>query len=148
MAKARAKLSARGVTFDEHAMPAPIPAADDTFDVTLLALVADHLEDLDAAFVELRRVTRPGGTVVFTVLHPAMNLRGLTARFTDPVTGGEVRVAAFEHTFGAYVMAPLRAGLEIAEIVEHKADAALVARTPRAEKYLDWPLLLAMRLQA
>jgi ubiquinone/menaquinone biosynthesis C-methylase UbiE len=148
MAKARAKLSASGVAFHEHTLPAPIPAPDDTYDVTLLALVADHLDDLDASFVELRRVTRPAGTIIFTVLHPAMNLLGVTARFTDPTTGGKVTVAAFEHTYAAYAMAPLRAGLTIEEIVEHKADAALVAKSPRAEKYLGWPLLLAMRLKA
>ena len=41
----------------------------------------------------------------------------------------------------------LEAGLVIDEIVERKADAALAAQTPRAEKYVGWPLLLAMRLR-
>ena len=147
MAKARAKLTAHGVRFHEHALPDPIPAADGTFDVTLLALVADHLADLPASYRELARVTRPGGQVIVTVLHPAMNLLGLTARFTDPTDGREIRVAAFEHTYADYVMGVLRSGLLIEELVERKADAELAARTPRAKKYLGWPLLLAMRLR-
>ena len=147
MAKARAKLTGSGVRLHEHALPDPIPAPDDTYDITLLALVGDHLEDLEAAFSELRRVTRPGGQVVFTVLHPAMNLLGLTARFADPETGQEVRVAAYEHTYADYVMATLRSGLTIEELVERKADQALIDQAPRAEKYLGWPMLLAMRMK-
>jgi len=147
MAKARGKLSPSSVRFHEHGFPDPLPAADSTFDVVLLALVADHIEDLPGMFRELRRVAKPGGTVIFTVLHPAMNLLGLTARFTDPESGTEVRVAAFEHTYADYVMAALRSGLVIEELVERRADAALATKTPRAEKYLGWPLLLAMQLR-
>ena len=147
MAKAREKLAEHGVRFQEHLLPAPLPVADATYDAVLFALVADHVEQLEAAFCDLRRVLKPGGTLVFTVLHPAMNLRGLTARFWDPADGSEVRVAAFEHTYADYVMAVLRAGLVVNEIVERKADAALAAKAPRAEKYLGWPMLLAMRLR-
>jgi SAM-dependent methyltransferase len=147
MAKAREKLASRGVRLHAHALPEPLPAADGTFDVVLLALVADHLADLVGTFRELRRVVKLGGVVIFTVLHPAMNLRGITARFTDPDNGNEVRVAAFEHTYADYVMAALKAGLTIDEIVERKADAALAAQAPRAEKYVGWPMLLALRLR-
>jgi malonyl-CoA O-methyltransferase len=147
MAKAREKLSGSGVRFHEHTLPDQIPADDSSFDVALLALVADHLADLPAAFRELRRVLKPGGRLMFTVLHPAMNLLGLTARFVDPDSGAEVRVDAFEHTYADYVTAPLNAGLSIGRIVERSVDEALVRKAPRAEKYLGWPLLLAMALQ-
>lgn len=147
MAKARQKLSDVGVRLQNHQLPAPLPVADGSFDVALLALVADHLADLATTFDDLRRVVRPRGRVVFTVLHPAMNLLGITARFTDPDSGHEVRVEAFEHTYADYVMAVLRSKLHIDEIVERTVDADLAARTPRAEKYLGWPLLLAMRLR-
>ncbi len=147
LAKAREKLTGHGVQIRQHTLPAPLPAADASYDVVLLALVADHVADLEAMFRELRRVTTPGGSVIVTVLHPAMNLLGITARFTDPENGKEVRVAAFEHTYADYVMAALRTGLTIDEILERKADAALAAQTARAEKYVGWPMLLAMRLR-
>jgi ubiquinone/menaquinone biosynthesis C-methylase UbiE len=145
--KAREKLAQLGIRVQAHCLPDPLPVEDKVFDLVLLALVGDHLKDLQAGFRELHRITRPGGVVVFTVLHPAMNLRGLTARFTDPADGREVRVAAFEHTYADYVMAVLRAGLHIDEIIERKVDASLAAAVPRAAKYLDWPMLLAMRLR-
>jgi ubiquinone/menaquinone biosynthesis C-methylase UbiE len=147
LAKARQKLAERGVRFYEHVLPAPLPAAEATYDVVLLALVADHLEDLQTTFRDLRRVLKPRGTLIVTVLHPAMNLRGITARFWDPNDGSEVRVAAFEHTYASYVMAVLDAGFAIEALVERKADKALAAKTPRAEKYIGWPLLLALRLR-
>jgi len=147
LARARGKPAAVAVHFREHVLPARLPVADATYDAVLLALVADHLEDLPAAFRDLRRVLKPGGTLIFTVLHPAMNLLGITARFWDPHDGSEVRVAAFEHTYADYVLAVLRAGLRIEEIVERRADEALARRAPRAEKYVGWPLLLALRLR-
>ncbi len=147
MAKAREKLAGAGVRFHEYKLPTPLPAVDDTFDVALLALVADHLEDLTTPLREIRRVVKPGGRVVVTVLHPAMNLLGVTARFTDPDSGREVRVRAFEHTFGDYVTAVLGAGLNIDEIVERNATAEIAQCVPRMEKYVGWPLLLAMCLR-
>ncbi len=147
MAKAREKLSNVGVRLHKHTLPAPLPVPDNTFDIALLALVADHLAELKTTFRDLQRLIKPGGEVIFTVLHPAINVLGITARFTDPESGNEVRVEAFEHTYGEYVMAILKAGLHIEEIVERKADTDLAARTPRAEKYVGWPLLLAMRLR-
>jgi malonyl-CoA O-methyltransferase len=144
---ARRKLADLGVEVRVHALPAPLPDADGRFDVVLFALVADHIADLDGTFRELARVTRPGGRVIFTVLHPAMNLRGVTARFTDPVSGDTVHVAAYEHRYADYLMAVLRAGLTIDEIVEDRVDDALAERTPRAEKYRGWPMLLALRLR-
>ncbi len=56
-----------------------------------------------------------------------------------------MRVAALEPTIGEYVMALLGAGLELAEIVESKADEETARVAPRAAKYLGWPMLLAIR---
>ena len=147
MAKASQKAADLDIRFHEHTLPEALPVADGTFDLALFALVADHIKDLGAAFADLHRITRPGGQVIFTVLHPAMNLLGITARFIDPTSGEEVRVEAFEHTYADYLMAVLRSGLEVAEICEFKADEKLVTQAPRAESFLGWPLLLAMNLR-
>ncbi len=147
MARARAKLAEHGVRFIEHTLPAPLPVDDGIYDLVLLALVADHLADLTVTLRDLQRVLKPGGRLIFTVLHPAMNLLGITARFADPRTGDEVRVDAFEHEYADYVMAALRAGFAIDNLEERKADAELAKHTPRAEKYTGWPLLLAMQLR-
>jgi hypothetical protein len=43
-------------------------------------------------------------------------------------------------------MAAIRAGLALEHVSEHAADAALAARSPRAAKYLGWPMLLLLKL--
>src|SRR4051812_18747292 len=55
-----------GVTVQTVACDAEeLPFADASFDVVLGHAVLHHLPDLDRAFAELRRVLRPGGTVLF-----------------------------------------------------------------------------------
>jgi malonyl-CoA O-methyltransferase len=79
-------------------------------------------------------------------MHPAMMLRGIQARFTDPATGHEVRPRSYPHQVCDYVMGAVRAGLILDHLSEHIVDDALAAQSPRAVKYLGWPLLLLMRL--
>ena len=76
---------------------------------------------------------------------PAMLLRGVRARFIDPHTGRRVSPLTYPNQISDYVMAAVKAGLDIDHLSEHAVDAALAERSPRAEKYLDCPLLLLMR---
>ncbi len=145
LALAGAKVADGAVVFCRHVLPDPLPLRDASCDHVLFALVAEHVERLTEVMADFRRVLVPGGSVVFTALHPAMNLRGITARFFDPNTGGEVRVAAFEHTFADYLMAMVEAGLRLTDVVERKADRELARIAPRAAKYEGWPMLLAIR---
>jgi malonyl-CoA O-methyltransferase len=90
----------------------------------------------------------PGPCIIVSVMHPAMMLRGVQARFVDPATGRETRPASVANQISDYVMAALDAGLVIDHLSEHAVDADLAHRMPRAEKYVGWPLLLMMRLRA
>ena len=146
MSRAIAKVGAGRVRFCQHRLPDPLPLAEGSCDYVLFALVAEHVEQLEQAFGELARVLVPGGQVVFTALHPAMNLAGITARFLDPDSGDEVRPAAFEYSIADYVNAALGSGLTLAEMVERKATEESARIAPRAAKYVGWPMLLAMRL--
>jgi 2-polyprenyl-3-methyl-5-hydroxy-6-metoxy-1,4-benzoquinol methylase len=144
--RARAKPGAQAVTFIRHdlALPLPLPAA--AFDQVLCCLVVEHIADLESFFRALGRVCKPDGFVIVSALHPAMNLRGVQARFIDPATGRRVSPHSYPHQIADYVMAAVRAGLTLDHLSEHAVDAALAARSPRGNKYLDWPLLLLMRL--
>jgi malonyl-CoA O-methyltransferase len=147
MAKARGKLSdGHSIRFIRHQLPEPLPLPDASQDIAIFALVSEHIEELVPVFADMGRVLVPGGSAIFTALHPAMNLRGISARFFDPDTGAEVRVRAFHHKFGHYVMSALHGGFTIDEIVEQSVDEKLAASIPRAAKYLAYPMLLAMRL--
>lgn len=81
-----------------------------------------------------------------SAMHPAMFLRDAQAQFTDPESGDVVRPGSLPHQLGEMVIACLRAGLKPVQIDEYAADQDLVARFPRAGKYLDWPMLVVLQL--
>ncbi len=143
LAKARAKSGAESVTWREHDLSRPLPFADHSFDRVVCALVVDHVPDLRAFFAELGRVSRD--TVVVSVMHPAMMLKGTQARFHDPATGEAVYPQSVAHQVCDYVMGATGAGLRILDMSEHAVDDELVARAPRAGKYAGWPMLLLFR---
>ena len=145
---ARRKEGAGTVRFLAHDLHQPLPFADGSFDRVVSGLVLEHLHELDAFFAESRRVLRPGGRAVVSAMHPAMFLKGVQARFTDPASGEKVQPGSVAHTIGAFVMAAVRAGFALEGVDERAPDADFAARYPRAEKYVDWPMLVVLRLRA
>lgn len=147
LAEARRKPGAERVRFLACDLRQPLPFADGSFRFMVSGLVLEHLSDLDAFFGEARRVLRSGGRAVISAMHPAMFLRGAQARFTDPETGEIVRPGSVPHQVDDFAAAAQRAGFGVESVAESAADAAFAARYPRAEKYIDWPMLVVMRLR-
>jgi malonyl-CoA O-methyltransferase len=144
--RARAKPGAEAIRFVYHDLQEPLLFPHHSFDRVVCCLVVEHIPNLEAFYRELNRICRPNGFIVVSGLHPAMLLRGIQARFTDPATGRETRPLGYPHQFSDYVMAALRAGLDFDHLSEHAVDEELAARSERARKYLGWPLLFLMRL--
>lgn len=145
LARARRKPGAQSIRFERHDLFKPFPYRGASFDVVLCCLVLDHIKNLDFFFAEMRRICRPTGSLICSVMHPAMMLRGIQARFTDPATGRETRPESYANQISDYVMAAVRAGLFLDHLSEHAVDEALALRSPRARKYLGWPILLLMK---
>lgn len=148
LAQARAKPGAGRVRFVQHDLAEAFPLPDAAFDCVVSGLVLEHIADLHPLFRELRRVCRPDGRIVVSAMHPAMMLRGITARFTDPQTGLETRPRSHPHQISDFVLAALRSGARIEHLGEHAVDEALAGRCPRAQKYLHWPMLFLMTLRS
>lgn len=144
--RAKEKTGAARIVFQSHDVTKPLPFAANSFDRVLCALVLDHISDLPFLFSEMHRVCRITGSVVVSVIHPAMKLLRVQARFRDPTSGEEIRPASCEHELSDYVMAAARAGFAIDQMSEHAVDETLAAHVERARKYLGWPMLLLMRL--
>jgi ubiquinone/menaquinone biosynthesis C-methylase UbiE len=150
LAKARAKPGAEGIRFLRHDLARPFPLESAAFDRVICCLVLDHIADLRLLFSEMARVCTTGGQggrILVTSMHPAMLLKGVQARFTDPTSGEKVHVESVPNQISDYIVAAIRAGLSIESMTEHRADEALARRAPRADKYLGWPMLLVMQLQ-
>jgi len=144
--RARAKAQGLNIIFRAHDLAEPLPFASESFDRVVCGLVIDHITDLVGLFREMRRICRPSGFVVVSVMHPAMMLRGVQARFRDPASGREIRPASCPHQLSDYVLAAVRAGFILEHLSEHVVDEALANRLERARRYLGWPLLFLMRL--
>jgi ubiquinone/menaquinone biosynthesis C-methylase UbiE len=144
--RARSKPEAQAVAFIRHDLAKRLPLPSAAFDRVFCCLVLDHIAGLDKLFRELGRICRPRGCVIISVMHPAMSLRGVQARFIDAATGRRISPAGHAHTMPDYLMAAIHADLRLEHISEHAADAALIAASPRAVKYLGWPMLLLMKL--
>ena len=147
LAEACGKPGADRIRFLVHDLHQPLPLGDRSFDLIVSGLVLEHLRELDGFFSEIRRVLRPGGRAVVSTMHPAMFLLGTQARFTDPATGEKIAPGSVPHPVSAFVMAAVRGGLRLTDIVETAPDAEFAARYSRAEKYVDWPMLLMMSMQ-
>jgi malonyl-CoA O-methyltransferase len=146
--KAREKPDAARVRFIQHDVHQPLPFEDGAFDLVVSGLVLEHLHVLEPFFAEAIRVTRSGGRAVISAMHPAMCLRGSQARFTDPTTGELVQPGSVPHSIGAFVMAAIGAGFSLINIEEAAPDEQFAALFTRAEKYIGWPMLVVLQLQA
>jgi malonyl-CoA O-methyltransferase len=146
LAEARAKPGAEAIRFVVHDLATPLPFPAARFDLAVSGLVLEHLHDLGRFLAETRRILRPGGRAVVSAMHPAMFLRGAEARFTDPATGERVVPGSIAHPMGAIVLAALRAGFRLEDVVEVPVDEAFAARHPRSARYLGWPMLLVLPL--
>ncbi len=146
LAVARSKPAADGVCFMVHDLHDRLPFASGTFDIVVSGLVLEHLRDLPAFFSEARRVLKSRGRAVISAMHPAMFLRDSQAQFTDPASGEIVRPGSLPHQLSEMIMAAVLARLDLIGVDEYAADQKLVARFPRARKYLGWPMLVVLQL--
>jgi malonyl-CoA O-methyltransferase len=98
-----------------------LPVAPAAFDVVVCALVVGHLPDLPGALAELGRVLRPGGTLVYSDVHPAGAALGWRRTFRAG-DGREYAVRHVVHPRSAHDAACAAAGLAIDAVAEPKAD--------------------------
>jgi SAM-dependent methyltransferase len=145
LAKARGKALAGSVRFQAHDLTRSWPLDAGGFDLAISCLVLDHVPDLRHFFSEVHRILRSDGRFVMSVIHPAMALRGVQARFPDPDSGRRIGLASCTHSIADYLNAAVRANLELEWAAEHSVDEQLAARSVRAVKHLGWPLLLLMK---
>jgi malonyl-CoA O-methyltransferase len=139
LARARFKLpemAGARVYWVRHALPAPLPFRDATFDLAVLGLVAEHVAHLARALGEVARVLLPGGRCVLSALHPDRTAEGQRARFIDPQTGLRRPITTVHRSAADYLAAGRAAGLKLEGERTLAVPPDLAARLPRAGRYV------------
>ena len=105
----------------------PLPFSDDEFDVVVASLVLHYLEDWAGPLAELRRVLKPGGRLIVSVIHPSVyaivypeaDYFALTQYSEDYVFAGQTVVLTYWHRpLHAVTDAFIGAGFRIAAVSE------------------------------
>lgn len=88
-----------------------LPFAPRSFDVIVSGLALNDVEHLTSAMAELARVLRPGGRLIYSVVHPSGATKGWARTFASG--GRQLTVAGFWHAVDAHRLACASAGLVI-----------------------------------
>jgi len=123
----------------------------------LCPLVLDHIENWRPIFQEFHRVTRPGGSLVFSAFHPIADweLSGGTGSYHDRVLFGldwkgfgepKPHVRAYRRPFGAIINPLIEAGWSIDRVLEPRPSEELKAADPLFyEKLARMPYFICIR---
>lgn len=110
-----------------------LPLATASMDVVVSGLALNDVAALELALAEMARVLAPGGTLVYSVIHPRGGPLGW--RRTFPTPSGEAAVAGHWHPAGDHDRACTAAGLVVERREEPRVDGlgtvALVRRAVR-----------------
>jgi ubiquinone/menaquinone biosynthesis C-methylase UbiE len=98
------------------------------FDLIVVNLVLEHLENLSHIFQEAHRVLRSGGQLYIGELHPYRQLQGSQAQYKDSQTGEEILVLAFNHSVSEFINEGISAGFVLRRIDEWKQPTDEIPR--------------------
>lgn len=149
LARARAALEADGRAAPVELLQgsvAALPVADACADLVVCGLVVGHLQDLRLALAELCRVTRPGGTVLCSDVHPIGHALGWTRDFRHG--GQRYAVRHTQHLYSHWHAACASLGLRIEHVAEPMLDPADIPPDAHFDRTaLDVPVALVLRLR-
>jgi SAM-dependent methyltransferase len=145
-----------------------VPLRSDWCDAVVACLVLEHVEDLDGALDEVRRVLRPGGRFVVLINHPLFQTPGsgwVDDRVLEPpeqywrvgpylpetvsveeVDAG-VRLPFFHRPLSRYVNAFAARGLVVTRMSEPAPPPRFVAMAPQYQDAATIPRLLVLRTE-
>ncbi|HEV7777083.1 MAG TPA: class I SAM-dependent methyltransferase [Luteibacter sp.] len=123
-----------------------LPVPDASVDLTVCGLVIGHLESLELPLAELRRVTRPGGRVLCSDVHPIGHALGWLRDFRSG--GQRYAVRHTQHLYSHWHDACASLGLAIERVLEPMLDPADIPVGARFDRVaLDVPVALVLQLR-
>ncbi len=125
---------------------ANLPVPNACADLTVCALTIGHLDRLQPALAELRRVTRPGGALLCSDVHPIGHALGWVRDFKSG--GGHYAVRHVPHLYSHWHAACAALRLEISWVLEPMLDPADIADDAHFDPLaLEVPVALVLLLR-
>jgi malonyl-CoA O-methyltransferase len=125
---------------------AALPVPDARANLTLCGLVVGHLDNLQQALAELCRVTRPGGTLLCSDVHPIGHALGWRRDFKSG--GLSYAVRHTRHLYSHWHAACAGLGLRIEQVLEPMLDPADVPAGAHFDRMaLEVPVALVFQLR-
>ena len=121
--RAESELSIRRIGMDVALMQGSLtalPVPDAWADLTICGLVIGHVEDLQQPLAELHRVTRPGGMVLCSDVHPIGHALGWSRDFKSG--GQRYAVQHTQHLYSHWHATCAAVGLQIERVLEPMLD--------------------------
>ena len=125
---------------------AALPVPDARANLTICALVVGHLDDLEQSLAELHRVTRPGGTLLCSDVHPIGHALGWRRDFKSGDRHYAVRHT--QHLYSDWHAACAALGLRIEQVLEPRLDPADIPDGAHFDRTaLEVPVALVFQLR-
>jgi len=118
---AKNKIQSDKVNFIEVDITKDWTFAKHTYDLVTFSLMLEHIEDLNAVFQKLVKVTAVGSQVYIGELHPFKQYAGSKARF-ETESGTHV-VTCFNHHVTDFIQAANTSGFQLIQLDEQFDDA-------------------------
>jgi malonyl-CoA O-methyltransferase len=125
---------------------ASLPVPDAFADLTICGLAIGHLDRLHPALAELRRATRPGGTILCSDVHPIGHVLGWSRDFKSD--GRHCAVRHIPHFYSHWHAACASVRLEIVRVLEPMLDPADIPTDAHFDRRaLEVPVALVFQLR-
>ena len=118
---AKNKIQSDKVNFIEGDITKDWTFAKHTYDLVTFSLMLEHIEDLNAVFQKVSKVTAVGSHVYIGELHPFKQYAGSKARF-ETESGTHV-VTCFNHHVTDFIQAANTSGFQLIQLDEQFDDA-------------------------
>ena len=118
---AKNKIKSSKVNFSEVDITKDWTFAKDIYDLVTFSLMLEHIEDLNAVFQKVAKVTAKGNQVYIGELHPFKQYAGSKARF-ETETGTQV-LTCFNHHVTDFIQAANTSGFQLLQLDEQFDDA-------------------------
>ena len=137
--KAKAKINSPRVTF-VHADILKDEIPNGPFDVAIMSLVLEHIDDLDLFFNKVRKLLKNESKFYFSEIHPFRSQKGVLAHFKTE-SGEEISLAGKSHADETVIKSALRSGFKVIEKRNILGTNELVDINEKWSKYVDTPMI-------